>query len=158
MVSLYRTALNELNPNQIDMYSPLANLYLGVHVSEQLKHPRITPVQIEDFRTRCRNYMVALCNGIRSRFDFGDPLLQALPILKPKTATSFDKRQYSNSILPFTEFVPRAKPSDPAKLQSLDDQWRRLPLDTDDIPRDILEEEEVDVFWSRVGFKLSFLL
>lgn len=121
-------------------------MYLGVKVQDQLKHPDITPEALEDFRKRCRDYMIILCNGIKSRFDFGDPLLTALPVLKPKTATKFEARQYSNSIIPFADLVPRAKPAD---LQALDDQWRRLPLDPD-IPDEVLAEEEVDVFWHKV--------
>ncbi|KAK3921787.1 LOW QUALITY PROTEIN: Zinc finger protein 862 [Frankliniella fusca] len=119
-------------------------------VSEQLKDPRISPQQAEEFKKRCKDYMVTLCNGIRSRFNFGDPLLRALPLLTPKVATKFDARPYSNSIAPFADLVPRAKPADPHTLQQLDDQWRRLPLDPD-IPRDVLEEELVDVFWARIG-------
>lgn len=144
-----RTSLTEIDPNQQDMYSPLANLYMGVKVSEQLKHPRITPEMADEFRQRCRSYMVTLCNGIKKRFDFGDPLLQALPVLKPKVSVTYEARQFTNSILPFADLVPRAKPADPEQLQALDDQWRRLPLDPD-IPKEILQEEEVDVFWSKV--------
>ncbi|XP_052131690.1 uncharacterized protein LOC113215455 [Frankliniella occidentalis] len=146
-IYLSRTPLTEINPSQLDMFSPLANMYLGVKVQDQLKHPDITPEALEDFRKRCRDYMIILCNGIKSRFDFGDPLLTALPVLKPKTATKFEARQYSNSIIPFADLVPRAKPAD---LQALDDQWRRLPLDPD-IPDEVLAEEEVDVFWHKIG-------
>ncbi|XP_026293858.2 uncharacterized protein LOC113217962 [Frankliniella occidentalis] len=146
---LARTPLIELNPTQRDMFSPIANLYVGVQVAEQLKHNDITEEKREAFRIRCRDYMITLCNGIKSRFDFGDPLLLALPVLKPKIATNFQARPFTNSIVPFANLVPRAKPSDPKKLQELDDQWRRLPLD-DDV-KDLLGEEEIDVFWHKVG-------
>ncbi|KAK3911427.1 Zinc finger protein 862 [Frankliniella fusca] len=147
---LTRTPLSEVDPNQRDMYWPLANLYLGGPVAEQLKHPRLTPPQIEDFKLRCRNYLIALCAGIKQRFDFDDPLIQGLPTLKPSKAISYEDRQYTHSILPFADLVPRAKPADPETLQAIDDQWRRLPLDPD-IPREIINEQEVDAFWGMLG-------
>ncbi|KAK3918984.1 Zinc finger protein 862 [Frankliniella fusca] len=149
-VYLSRTALTDVNPSAQDQYVPLVNLYLGVEVHQQLQHEAFVkhPENAEIFRKCCRGYLVELCKGIRDRFDFNDPLLEALPVLKPKNATSIARR-FNTSIIPFADLVPRAKPKDMATLQLLDDQWRNLPLD--DIPRDIIEEKEVDVFWARIG-------
>lgn len=146
----FRTGLSEVDPNKQDEYTPLTNIYLGVGVMEQLKHPSIVNdhAKIEVFKRACRGYLVELCRGIKQRFDFDDPLLKALPVLKATSAVSFADRSFSNSLLPFMDLVPRAKPADPAVVQRIDDQWRALPYD--DFPQDLMDEEHLDVFWARV--------
>lgn len=148
--SFCRTALSAVDPNKQDDYVPLSNLYLGVGVMEQLKHPNIAndPAKIETFKRACRGYLVELCRGIKQRFDFDDPLLKSLPVLKASSAASFTERSFSNSLLPFMDLVPRAKPADADVLQRIDDQWRALPFE--EIPQDIMDEEHLDVFWARV--------
>ncbi|KAK3914311.1 CYFIP-related Rac1 interactor B [Frankliniella fusca] len=148
---LSRTDLSAVDPCKQDEYTPLANVYLGVGVMDQLKHPALVndPAKVETLKRSCWGYLVELCRGIKQCYDFDDPLLKALPVLKASTSTSFTARSFSNSLLPFMDLVPRAKPADVDTVQRIDDQWRALPYE--DIPQDMLDEELLDVFWARIG-------
>lgn len=100
---------------------------------------------VHNFKKNCRQFLVVLCNGIKKRFAFDDPLLRGMSIFEPSLACC-SKRSYNSSLYPFIELVARAKPTD---LQRVDDEWRQLPFE--ELPDEIRSEKEVDVFWHKLS-------
>lgn len=76
-----------------------------------------------------------------------NPVLSKLYTLKPKNAISLSFRDVVPSLLPLIKTVPRIVPEKNTELmQSIDSQWRRLPL----ILNSLTEEIDVrypDSFW-----------
>ncbi|RXG59361.1 hypothetical protein Avbf_12032 [Armadillidium vulgare] len=149
-----KTKIEDIQPKFEEKYLPLANVYLGVKVNIGLRNSDVIakPDLIHCFKLRCRDYLIHLCIGISDRFPFGDKLLVSLQVLHPKKALSLKERENTPSLLVLSDLCPRATTL--CKLQDIDDEWRRLPMDQ--LPEDITQEEEVDVFWHKLSsFKSS---
>ncbi|XP_026732235.1 uncharacterized protein LOC113497004 [Trichoplusia ni] len=146
-----RTNLTEIQPDDTSRFIRLECIYLGVAVMEGLNNPDVMarPDLITSFRSKCRDYLIHLCKGIKDRFPFDDKLLMALPVLQPEKALSARQRDRTPSLLFLCELCPRAKPSYHNELQQLDDEWRRLSLDQ--VSPDVAQEKEVDVFWHKIS-------
>ncbi|KAL7632733.1 UNVERIFIED_CONTAM: hypothetical protein RMT77_001057 [Armadillidium vulgare] len=149
-----KTKIQDIQPNFEEKYLLLANVYFGVKVNIRLRNPNVMakPDLIHCFKQRCRDYLIHLCIGIRDRFPFGDKLLVSLQVLHPKKALSLKERENTPSLLVLSDLCPRATTL--CKLQDIDDEWRRLPMYQ--LPEDIAQEQEVDVFWHKLSsFKSS---
>lgn len=76
-----------------------------------------------------------------------DPVLSKLKSLKPINATSLSFRDEIPSLLPLMTTLPRIVPEDNSQLmQSIDSQWRRLPLTLSNLNEDI-NIKYPDLFW-----------
>lgn len=76
-----------------------------------------------------------------------DPVLSKLKSLKPINATSLGFRDEIPSLLPLMTTVPRIVPEDNSQLmESIDGQWRRLPITLSGLNEDI-NVKYPDLFW-----------
>lgn len=76
-----------------------------------------------------------------------DPLLSKLKMLKPINAISLSFRDEIPSLMSLMTAVPRIVPEDNTQLmQSIDSQWRRLPLTLVGLKEDI-DIKYPDFFW-----------
>lgn len=103
-----RTNLTEIQPDDTSRFIRLECIYLGVAVMEGLNNPDVMarPDLITSFRSKCRDYLIHLCKGIKDRFPFDDKLLMALPVLQPEKALSARQRDRAPSLLFFVNYVP----------------------------------------------------
>jgi len=85
-----------------------------------------------------------------------DPVLSKLYILKPDNAISHVFRENTPSLLPLIKVLPRiVSPNNIQLLQTIDDQWRKLPIVITTISDDILNPSidsdvktiNIDSFW-----------
>lgn len=79
-----------------------------------------------------------------------DPILSKLQVLKQSNALSMSFREsvMGTSLVPLIKLLPCIIPTnDVKKIQLIDDQWRRLPLSIAQLPENIEDEKEIDVFW-----------
>lgn len=79
-----------------------------------------------------------------------DPILSKLQVLKPSNALSMSFRENvkGTSLVPLIKLLPCIIPTNYVKkIQLIDDQWRRLPLSIAQLPENIEDEKEIDVFW-----------
>lgn len=68
-----------------------------------------------------------------------DPVLSKLYILKPDNAKSHNFRENNPSLLPLIKVLPRiVSPNNIELLQTIDNQWRKLPIVITTISDDIL--------------------
>ncbi|KAE8739395.1 hypothetical protein FOCC_FOCC015108 [Frankliniella occidentalis] len=82
--------------------------------------------------------------GLGHVYNFADPVLSRMRLLIPEVAMSHREREKS-SIATFCLLSPRCVSRD--KVQAVDDEWRRLPLLTADIPAEVKTIQEPDKFW-----------
>ncbi|XP_022182197.1 uncharacterized protein LOC111042013 isoform X3 [Myzus persicae] len=147
-----RTPLNEINPKN-SMYQLINNqLYLGISVMRYKEKPEIVKDQhrLKDFYEKCRQFLQAATVEIKKRYNMNDPVLSKLKSLKPINATSLSFRDEIPSLLPLMTTLPRIVPEDNSQLmQSIDSQWRRLPLTLSNLNEDI-NIKYPDLFWSAV--------
>lgn len=84
------------------------------------------------------------------------PVLFKIYILKPDNAISYTFRENTPSLLPLIKVLPRiVSPVNIILMQSIDDQWRKLPITMAIITDDILNMSidsgnnkiNIDSFW-----------
>lgn len=81
---------------------------------------------------RCREFFQVAATEIKKRYDMEDPVLSKLYILKPDNAISHTFRENTPSLLPLIKVLPRiGSPVNITLMQSIDDQWRKLPITID---------------------------
>lgn len=73
-----------------------------------------------------------------------DPILSKLYYLKPSNAISSDFREKVPSLLPLMNLLPRITNMDEKLIQSIDDEWRNLPLYISSFE---FETKSPDSFW-----------
>lgn len=96
---------------------------------------------------RCRQFLQSATVEIKKRYNMNDPVLSKLKILKPINAISLSFRDETPSLMPLMTAVPRIVPDDNTQLmQSIDSQWRRLPLTLVGLKEDI-DIKYPDFFW-----------
>lgn len=85
-----------------------------------------------------------------------DPVLSKLYILKPDNAISHTFRENTPSLLPLINVLPRiVSLTNITHMQSIDDQWRKLPIAMTIITDDLLnmsidsgtKKINIDTFW-----------
>ena len=114
-----KTKLGEIDPTEEENFVPIENLYLGVVVMKFLQRDDVKNHRrwILDFKTRCRDFLKTFCVQMQMKYDFEDPVLSSISILKPEKALSFAERNVTPSIIPLAMKVPRiCSPDDDAKL------------------------------------------
>lgn len=82
------------------------------------------------------------------RYDFNHPILPKLIALRKCEAVSNEFRLKQQSILPLLLSVPRIA-SNKEIWQEIDDEWRRIPLLSDQIA-DVANINEDDIFWTKL--------
>ncbi|KAK3929597.1 SCAN domain-containing protein 3, partial [Frankliniella fusca] len=125
---VHRRPLKDVDPAEEGGFILLENLFLGRPELNWLATPAFAarPDLVEDFRTRCRSFMVVGCQELRKRsYDFGDTVMQALGALSPAVAMSRQTRP--PSILPLASALPRCVAQDDETLQRLEEEWCRFP-------------------------------
>ncbi|MBW0545018.1 hypothetical protein O181_084733 [Austropuccinia psidii MF-1] len=119
-----RTLLAAVNPRDERHFLSLSQMYLGAGVMVALQTPDIMtrPDRIEEFRKRCRNFLITGCAAIQARYDFKSEIMSTLlPLFAPGWASSAAGRTQVPSLIPYLHLVSRLAPADPHKL---DDEWR----------------------------------
>ena len=84
-------------------------------------------------------YVEAACQ-IKSRFPIGDPVIEMLEVIDPNV-----NRGKFPSLVPLTGRFPNIVSE--AKLQTLDDEWRKLSVEPLPFDYTTMEPEE---FWAKV--------
>ena len=82
--------------------------------------------------SRCRDFMVKLCEEIKKRYDFSDPLFGMISFFDPTRILKHETRDQLPTLVDLVARVPRLYQGD---LQTLDNEWRAL--DTSVIPDDL---------------------
>ncbi|XP_051168521.1 uncharacterized protein LOC127286207 [Leptopilina boulardi] len=150
---IHTTPANEINPTDESKWLPLNQLYLGIAVSNQLLLPELIqrPEVVHDIKFRCRLFLITLCDQLKKRFDFDDPVLMRLKLFAPATALSQRERESTPSLQPLMVLMPRIiGPNDPEKMQEIDDQWRTLPFQRENF-QDLRDLKNPEDFWHQVN-------
>lgn len=117
-------------------------------LSNNIDSRKQTSEEINEVKIRCRSFLQTACKEMQKRYSFSDPILTNVHIFSPRNAIDSEIRQRHQSLSFFANQLPRCKP-DGVSLQIIDDEWRSLPYAQ--LSNDILEEKEVDVFWSKLA-------
>ncbi|KAF0712323.1 Uncharacterized protein FWK35_00031879 [Aphis craccivora] len=108
------------------------------------------PSRLKDFYEKCRQFLQSATVEIKKRYNMNDPVLSKLKMLKPINAITLSFRDETPSLMPLMTAVPRIVPEDNTQLmQSIDSQWRRLPLTLVGLKENI-DIKYPDSFWSAV--------
>lgn len=114
--------LSSIDPCDETKFKPYSALYLGIDVLEGLKDPTIKarPDLIKHFYQRCLAFLSCACGQIKKRYNFDDPLLQKIAVLKPQRACSLQERDTTPSLLDFFGNLPRV--IDHQQFQQIDNE------------------------------------
>ncbi|XP_050063107.1 uncharacterized protein LOC114121778 [Aphis gossypii] len=143
---VFRTPLNDINPKNGQYQLINSQLYLGINVLRHKEKAEIVndPSRLKDFYEKCRQFLQSATVEIKKRYNMSDPVLSKLKMLKPINAISLSFRDETPSLM------PRILPEDNTQLmQSIDSQWRRLPLTLVGL-KDYIDIKYPDFFWSAV--------
>lgn len=143
-------AIGEIDLNKCEEYLDSNHMYLGIEVFKELQKPIIfnNPPLLNDFYTRTRQFLIVSCIEIKKRYDFNDPILPFIHIFEPKNALDNTTRLEYPSIFFITKLLHRITNDDDIFCQKIDDEWRMLP--NLDLPEVIKNENEIDIFWSKL--------
>ena len=92
-----------------------------------------TPDLLRDVGSRCRGFMIKMCQEIKKRYDFNDPLFEMISRFGPDEILKPRSRDLLPSLVDLVVKVPRIFAE--GDLQTLDNEWRAL--DTSVIPEHI---------------------
>ena len=72
--------LSSLDPSLESNHVPVKDIYLGAVLNKMLQQEKYlqNPALIEDFRKRCRGFLIKICQEIKKRFDMNDQLLHMI--------------------------------------------------------------------------------
>lgn len=143
------TSLSKIDPFNVEKRLLPEQMYFGVKVMTFLSTPEIRnnlALNI-DFKIVCAKFLAVGCSEIKKRFDFDNQILKDLTNLNPSKAVLRKTRETMPSLLPLMKTVPRIV--SPKQYQSIDDEWRTLPLF--ELPSDINIKDNVHVFWAKLG-------
>lgn len=146
-----QTPIHMIDPSDNSMILRNSELYLGVKVATWISQKVIIqrPDLLNDFKKRCQEFIKESCLQIKKRYDFSDPILPLLNVLSPKVALSSKQRSTYPTLSNLCLLLPRiVDPSNENLIQIIDDQWRSLPFIQ--FPKNITNEESVDVFWAKI--------
>ncbi|KAB0790621.1 hypothetical protein PPYR_14935 [Photinus pyralis] len=149
-VYVQTTPVESINPNDSSKFISVNNMYLGVNVLNHLNDTDVksSPQLEQDFRLRCRQFLITACEQIKKRFDFRDGILKFLTALSPENALSNSFRSHYPSLQPLYAVSKRFLPNNVNMIQAIDDEWRKLPMLTDD---GIRKEQIIDTFWGKLA-------
>ncbi|KAJ8964622.1 hypothetical protein NQ317_012440 [Molorchus minor] len=138
-----QTDIDKIDPANNAKFISLNIIYLGIGVLRNIND--LTNDIRQDFYERCRRFLITSCLEIKKRYNFADPILSKLNMLKTCNI------KHVNTLFPLMELLPRIcdPQQDIKNMQRIDDQWRNLQ-NVEELPI----EEELDVFY----FKLVFLI
>lgn len=143
------TDLEHINPsNETYLLKPIANMYLGVDVLNEISKPEIVKNSelLNFFYLKCRAFYTMLCEQIKKRYDFKNSVLSSLTIFSPKNAVSHTTRSKYPSLLPIMKVFQRFY--EPDKRQLIDNEWRLLSNYV--FQPEINLENDIDVFWDQL--------
>lgn len=104
--------------------------------------------ELEQFNSRCRDFLITGCKEIKKRFDFSDDLLQLLKYLSPEEAVSNQTRNDFPSIMQLVQKLPRIV-NNADDLQKIDDEWRMLPV-VNKLSLYEISYQKTDEFWINI--------
>lgn len=84
------------------------------------------------------------------RYNFNNPVFARMYLFSPKTALSHKEREKTPSLHTLACLLPRCVAKN--EIQVVDDEWRRLPLETENLPHEVRNTSEPDQFWHKVLF------
>lgn len=139
-----QTDIDKIDPSDNAKFVSLNNIYLGIGVLRNIND--LSNEIKQDFYERCRRFLIISCLEIKKRYDFADPVLSKLSMLKKSNIKNI------NTLFPLMELLPRiCDPQNLEKMQKIDDQWRSL-RNFEGLPA----EEELDVFYYKLGQITNF--
>ncbi|XP_066962132.1 zinc finger protein 862-like [Macrobrachium rosenbergii] len=122
------------DPSLCTNHMPLNQVYLGskVHGLLQLEEYNRDQEMVNDVRTRCREFLIRMCQQLKKRFDLDNKFFYMASFLDTKRCYKSKTRELLPTLHDFSMSVPRIYGGN---LQDLDNEWRNL--DSTFIPEEI---------------------
>lgn len=141
---IFTQDVSTIDPASKSNHRPIKEVQLGGRCLAEIQRVSLGDSEVR-FREDCVKFLVELCVQIRKRFDLSDDsVLSMISCLDPEEALSRNRRMFS--LMKLAVKFPRLSPD--AKLNDLDDEWRRLLY-----PRDQLRQlvgQAPTVFWMKL--------
>lgn len=147
------TNILDIDPTSTVNFSPLNQIYLGVHVTQLIdsiaqdvrQRREITP-----FLQRMQSFLIQLCVELKSRLPL-NKLFEQMQFLDPQNVVYKEFTTLSNTVSQFPNLVHASD------IQEIDSEYREIKLDT--AVRDLLEAGgssdttamNTERFWSHVS-------
>lgn len=144
-----RTPLGDIDPKNKQIFVHWKCMYVGTDVldliaTDEFKEAeKKSPNLLKDFYLLCQLFLSTLCFEIKTRYDFNNTFYQHISALGIKNALSDNFRTKYPSLHPLMNDLPRISIS--VDKQSVDDDWRKLPLT--ELPDEITQLRDPDIFW-----------
>lgn len=135
-----------INPTDDTKYRNIEDMYLGLGVQKQLLLVE-NGEEILKFRRNCKKFIVKACVGIRKRYSINDKVLSAISKLSPQKCFTDGREE---TLANLYQLLPRISPESTEDQQTLDDEWRKLPLYVKETTFDLNEPH--DQFWHKVTY------
>lgn len=131
---LDRVDISSFDPTENTNHVLLGNIYLGafVHGLLQKEEYNRNTDMVNNVRSRCRLFMIKLCEEIKKRFDMKDPIWQMTSYFLPERFLDRHSRDMMPSLYPLVQCLPRLYMGD---IQALDNEWRSI--DSTPLPPDL---------------------
>jgi len=90
-----KTPLHLINPNDENQFLSTSAVHLDVKVLNQIKISAIQQRKdlLKEFSNRCINFIKTSCLQIKKRYDFSNPILPLVNMLRPSVALSSKMRE-----------------------------------------------------------------
>lgn len=138
-----------IDPSLSSNHKPLNQIYLGpaVHGLLQTDAYKQNKDMVTDVQSRCRQFMITMCQQLQKRFDLNSQFWRMTSFLCPKTMLDSKTRDLMPSLSDFVNQVPRIYSGN---LNDLDSEWRNL--DTTPNVRDLsAEDNNIVDFYNKLG-------
>ncbi|XP_066963613.1 zinc finger protein 862-like [Macrobrachium rosenbergii] len=138
------------DPSLCTNHMPLNRVYLGskVHGLLQLEEYNRDHEMVNDVRTRCREFLIRMCQQLKKRFDLDNKFFYMASFLDIKKVLQSKPRELLPTLHDFSMSVPRIYGGN---LQDLDNEWRNL--DSTFIPEEIKSCSITDFYVKLGGIK-----
>lgn len=143
---LEKTPIENIEYKNPHFFLPIEEVYLGAYVIGSIanKTHNLNVVELQNFRTRCLDFLIESCAQIYKRFDAKSTsmkILKDLSIISPEQVISKKHITIASLGMHFPNLVPANK------LNDLDREWRQLR----NIDMNELNNVNVSEFWTNIS-------
>ena len=135
--------LQDVDPSSQVNFLPLKSMYMGAKVALLLSNVEYIqrPSDVQYFLKRVQEFYVEAASQIKKRFPINSPEIAMMEVLDPDIS-----HEKFPSLVPLASRFPNLITA--SKLQTLDDEWRRLRLVTLSFEQTEMAPEE---FWGKLS-------
>lgn len=110
------TSLQLIDVDDVNHLLSNDEIYLGTKVVSVIESIMARPINVamqnkwalvNEFKDRCRSFLQVFCKELRKRFDFDDPVMKTIGILKPNIVLSPDRLTNTPTLQALTSKLPR---------------------------------------------------